>query len=159
MSPSTGVTMPAAKPRMKWVICFSPRWLPTEQASHRVDYAPVHDLVREHRDDPDVERLDLHRIHRADVEPVAPRGARPSSQVRKPWCVTVASFVANTAQPRTSADGDVAILARSERSDGPSISSKPRVGMVTTQPSAYSAVSISVPRRMRNGAPHVEGRR
>ncbi|MFG2230556.1 hypothetical protein ACGFNX_11125 [Streptomyces sp. NPDC048723] len=27
--------------------------------------------------------------------------------------------------------------------------------MVTTQPSAYSAVSMSVPARMRNGAPRV----
>jgi len=30
-----------------------------------------------------------------------------------------------------------------------------RVGVVTTQPSAYSAVSMSVPARMRNGAPRL----
>ena len=43
--------------------------------------------------------------------------------------------------------------------DGPGpewvANSNARVGMVTTQPSAYSAVSMSVPARMRNGAPRL----
>ena len=43
----------------------------------------------------------------------------------------------------------------SENDNGLDSRSNMRVGMVTKQPSAYSAVSMSVPARMRNGAPRL----